>query len=752
MRSADYVPQRIEEISQVLNLLPKDERKLRRLLRSEVASGRIAQIKNQRFALPRDVDLISGQILFRQSGSARLVPFNERGNPEGDAYHVSAEDTWVSMHGDSVLTRINRDDRREPKWKKYARKGQRDRRDQTPSVRVIEILKRNNPTLTGELARSRAAFYVIPDDPRINPDILVEDPHRSKLKKKPKTGDKVIVKLHPWEQRHLNPTGEIIEVLGKSTDPFAEYKAILHKYDLNPDFPPDVMQEVESIPPKVQDNERKGRKDIRQLSTITIDPDDAKDFDDALSLEALKNGNFRVGIHIADVSAYVKPGTALMKEAKHRGNSTYLVGRVIPMLPHALSNGICSLVEAEDRLTKSVFLTFDSKRRIVNTEFANTVIRSRKRLTYKQALAFLEKDSLDEIKHTPLPPKHQTGSTGRDLKELTHEELQALKDQIRKLWTFAEAMRTRRMKKGSLDLDMPEVKIYVDEQGYADRIVRSEHDISHQLIEEYMLAANEAVARTLKSSDIPALYRVHDAPDPEKLDELRQYMATLDIPTGDLNETQNMTSLLRMIKDHPQGYTLRIHVLRSLKQACYRSSADGHYGLQKKDYTHFTSPIRRFSDLVVHQQFDRYLKRTKNPTAPHSIPSRNNPKTLLSLGEHLSITERVSQDAERESVKTKLLEFFDREVKSGRRTPFEAVIMEVKNHGMFVELTESMAYGMIHISSVRDDIYHLSADGTALVGRRSQRLFEEGSRIQVYAERVDRFKRQIDFGVLPDER
>ena len=352
------------------------------------------------------------------------------------------------------------------------------------------------------------------------------------------------------------------------------------------------------LPDRVHSRDTEGGAlDYRAIPVFTIDPDDAKDFDDALSIEQL-GGDTRVGIHIADVSSYVKPGTAIDREARERGNSTYLVGTVIPMLPEKLSNGLCSLVEAQDRLCKAVFLTFGPDIRIKQTDFANTVIRSRKRLTYKQAYALLFENSLEKIRALPVPPKHQTGSTGRALRDLNDWELSDLQSWIRSLWRIASALRMARMAHGSLDLDMPETKIFVDPQGYADRLERIEQDESHQLIEEFMLAANEAVARPDRGthSACRRLYRVHDNPDAEKLNDYRQFVSTFGIKVGDLSRREEVVKLLAILKTHPQGYTLRTQFLRSLKKACYRATPDGHYGLHKKDYTHFTSPIRRYSD------------------------------------------------------------------------------------------------------------------------------------------------------------
>ncbi|HTO04190.1 MAG TPA: RNB domain-containing ribonuclease, partial [Opitutus sp.] len=525
-----------------------------------------------------------------------------------------------------------------------------------------------------------------------------------------------------------------------------ELLGIFLKYNLVAEFPADVEQEAAALPDRVHARDLAHRLDYREKPVFTIDPDDAKDFDDALSYESLEGGEVRIGIHIADVSSYVKPGTALDVEAQRRGNSTYLVGVVIPMLPEKLSNGLCSLVEGQDRLCKAVFLTFAKNGRHKDTAFANTVIRSRKRLTYKQAYALLFENDLHRVRALPLPPKHQTGSTGRALSSLDDQELSELQSWVRALWKIGSRLRKDRMAHGSLDLDMPETKIFVDEKGYADRLEKIEHDESHQLIEEFMLAANEAVARLTRTHSLPSLYRVHDEPDAEKLDEYRQLLGTFGIHTGDLSRREEIMKLLETLKTHPQGYTLRTQLLRSLKKAAYRATADGHFGLHKKDYTHFTSPIRRYSDLVVHRVFDSYLEKHQGHPAKHGKVGYNLAR-IESLGEHLSLTEIASAEAERESVKIKLLEFFERELEKKKKTRFAAVITDVRQNGFFIELIESMTFGFVPASSLSDDHYNLSNDGSALVGRKTKRRFELNGRLDVVVDRVDRFKRLIDFAV-----
>ena len=733
------------EIIAALGLDAEQTKETHTLLDKMLEEGEIARLKKDRLCIPEDADLVSGRIIFRQSGAAILIPDS---NPAATGYPIKAEDTAVSLHGDTVLARKIERPRKPVRGKGRQARPAPDA-NEPPNARVIRILKRARTTIPGTLEQGRHATFVIPDDPRIIQDILVPDPKNAGLRPIPKRGDKVVVKLLEWKQRHLNPEGEIVEVLGRTHEPDAEFKAILHKFDLNPRFPAAVEKQTKSIPEKVRPQDIGNRQDCRDIFTFTIDPDDAMDFDDALSVEQLDGGKVRVGVHIADVSAYVKPGTALDREAQERGNSTYLVGTVIPMLPHALSNGLCSLVEAEDRLTKSCFITFNKKADIVGTDFANTIIRSDKRLTYKQAFAFMTEDDFTTIRKTPLPPKHQTGSTGRSLDEVSDEEMKTLKAHIGKMWGIAEQLRQRRFRKGSLDLDMTDVKIYVDEDGFADRIEKQFNDESHQMIEEFMLAANEQIARTMKQENFPCIYRVHDEPEEQKLNELRDTMLSFGVQCGNLSKPREMTSLLRKLKEHPQGYTLKVHVLRSLKQAQYRASADGHYGLGKPDYTHFTSPIRRYADLIVHRVLDAYLHKIGADSALNDPDVRYQQGALESLGDHISVTERNSVDAERESVKTKLLEFYDRELQKDEKQHFKAIITDVKNHGLFVELTDTLAFGMVHISTLDDDFYHPNSEGTALIGRRKKRTYALAQHIMVQVERVDRFKRQIDFRVVP---
>ncbi|MBK9989747.1 MAG: RNB domain-containing ribonuclease [Verrucomicrobia bacterium] len=721
------------DLAKQLGLKKSERKSLAHEVRLLLSKGELRLVKGDRIALPVENEQLAGRIMFRAGGSAYFQPDVELGESV-DPIQISPEDTGVALHGDRVAISVY-----------AALQRRRDGRGTEQTGRVTRVITRARDTVVGTLQKIRSSHYVRPDDPRFFQEVMLPDFASCPVKPFPTVGDKVVVKLAEWTTRHKPLEGQIVERLGRTFEPRAELAGIYHKFNLDTSFPVEVEREVASLPDHVRPGELVGRLDYREVPTFTIDPDDAKDFDDALSLETLEDGDVRVGIHIADVSSYVKTGTALDREAQHRGNSTYLVGTVVPMLPEKLSNGLCSLVEAQDRLCKAVFLVFDKKSRLKETTYGNTVIRSRKRLTYRQAYALLFENNLEKIRALPLPPKHQTGSTGRALSSLTDLELVDLQSWVRKLWAIASKLRKDRMAHGSLDLDMPETKVFVDAEGYADRLEKIVNDESHQLIEEFMLSANEAVARLTKQNHLPSLYRVHDDPDEERLNEFRQLLGTFDIEVADLTVRAEMVKLIETLDKHPQGYTLRTQLLRSLRKACYRGTPDGHYGLHKKDYTHFTSPIRRYSDLVVHRVFDYYLIKHGGHPAPSGYQFGYTAGRMDSLGEHLSLTEVNSTEAERESVKIKLLEFFERELAKKQKTRFEAVITDVRPNGFFIELVESMTFGYVSANTLADDQYQLNNAGTMLVGRRTKKRYELNARLPVVIDKVDRFKRMMDF-------
>jgi ribonuclease R len=696
LATRDYRPLDKVEISRKLKLPSSERVTLRQVLRELEHSGAIARIRKDRYILPDEADLVTGKLSIHQSGFA----FLDTDVPGQTNVFISAENIGTAMHGDRVIARISRE--KPPAWKKD--------RHALPDGRVIRILERARTTLVGTLQQSKKFYYVVADDPRFVHNVYVHVPPHTKLPKAPQLGDKVVVHLEPWESRHVNPEGDIIEVLGPASAPGVDLLSIIRKYDLPTEFPKDVLDEADAIPTQVEAKMIGGREDLRKQFIVTIDPDDARDFDDAVNVEKIDNG-WELGVHIADVAAYVQPGNALDREARKRGNSVYLPDRVIPMLPERLSNGVCSLNPGVDRLTHSVFIQFDKSGQTRNTRFARSVIRSAHRLTYKQAYAILQS-----------PPKDELG------------------ERLHTAWKLASLLRRKRFEQGSLDLDFPEVKVHVDANGKPVRMERVENDESHQLVEEFMLAANEAVAREMRHRQIPTIYRVHEDPDPEKLNDYRDVILTYGYKVGDLTKRAELQRFLKSIRGKPEEQTLKIGLLKSLKRARYAPEALGHYGLAKSNYLHFTSPIRRYADLVVHRGLaDRNEKHR----------ARADVGEIASIAEHISRTERNAAEAEIDAVRMKKLEFFQQQLDTRNPQAFRATIVDVKNFGLMVELPDILTSGLIHVSSLADDFYVFEPARHRLIGRRSRKQFAVGTEVRVFVSRVDIFKRQIDF-VLAD--
>jgi len=486
--------------------------------------------------------------------------------------------------------------------------------------------------------------------------------------------------------------------------------SVLRQYDLPLHFPKAVLREAEAFGTTVVPNDLHGRVDCRQHRVITIDPDDAKDFDDAICLQQSEQGHWRLWVHIADVSHYLKPGTALDAEARKRGNSTYLVDRVIPMLPEALSNELCSLKPGVDRLTKCVEFLVSNEGRVLNTKFYSAVIRSQRRFTYQEALAVLQ------------------GKVAADPIERMLHDAHALAQRVRRL----------RFRNGSLDLDFPESKIRLDEHGRILRIEKTVNDVSHQLIEECMLLANEAVAARLMQLGRPALYRVHEPPEERRLQEYREDLLSHNVPCGNLQQPAEVQKLLARLNTLPIGPALKIGFLKSLMRARYAVEPLGHYGLAKKKYTHFTSPIRRYADLVVHRAlFDQ---------------KAGAPSALKETAEHISVTERNSADAERDSKDVKLFAFLNAQLKSGRPECYPALVTDVRNFGFFVDVPGLAMSGLVPLSTVEDDFFVFDATRNHLVGRRTHRLIRLGDQVTVQVAKVDRFKKQVDFRLADPHR
>jgi ribonuclease R len=707
--SPRYQPEEAEQLAAALGIPRPRLAAFRDLLRELERRGAVGRVRKTRYVLPSDADLFVGRLTLNPRGQGRVTE-----EATGTEVFIPASETGVGLHGDRVVVRLHREPAPRP-GRARARPAAPPAASDRQQGSVIRILERAAQNITGTLQQSRQVWHVAPDDPRFPHNVLVRPQAAPGAGRKPLAGDKVVVRLWPWESRHLNPEGEIIEILGPAGAPGVDTRSILRRFDISEEFPADVLAEAERIPDTVRASDIEGREDFRGYDVVTIDPDDARDFDDAIHVERIGTGGWRLQVHIADVSHYVRPGTALDREAMARGNSVYLPDRVVPMLPERLSNGLCSLNPMVDRLVRTAVIEFDRSGRRRNARFARGVIRSARRFTYREAFNLLQ--------HPPHEP---------------------LSEALHRAWELAALLRKRRFDHGSLDLDLPEIKVRVDpETGRVLRLERVEHDISHQLVEECMLAANEAVAHALRSRQHPALYRVHEPPAPAKLLDFRAFLAAHGHRAGDLTQRQELIKVLERVRDTPEAPAIRFALLRSLMRARYDPAALGHYGLAKTDYAHFTSPIRRYADLVVHRALAPLSSGPPDPV-------RERPKStdLTQLGAHLSARERNAADAENAAVEQKKLEYLASVAAEDPGTGFPGLITEVRNFGFFVSVPEFALRGLVHVSALADDFYGFDAVRAELRGRASGRTFRAGNPIQVAPQRVDFLKREIDFRVV----
>lgn len=686
LKRHDYAPANDRQLLRRLGCHPGQLQALQRALRALEESGQIIRNKSNRYIQAREVDLIPGVIRVNRQGKG----FLEADDPGLPEIVVPESATGTALDGDRVMVRRD-----------VSRRGQ-----VVTTGAVVRILKRKRNQIVGTLQRTKQFLFVIPDDPRIPHDIYVAQARD--VGRPANIGDKVVVELREWESRHTNPEGEIIEVLGSPDVEGVDMLSIVRYYNLPLHFPKKVLNEAEQIAklhPRGEPTEEecRGRVDCRGYDVITIDPDDAKDFDDAICLEKHGRDQWKLCVHIADVSHYVRPGGVLDEEARRRGNSTYLVDRVIPMLPEALSNEICSLKPGVDRLTKCVEFLLSNEGRVLQARFYPSVIRSRRRFTYKEALAILQG-----------PPSSD-----------------AVEQMVRETHLLAQKIRAARFRAGSLDLDFPESKIRLDARGRILLIEKIANDVSHQLIEECMLLANEAVAARLMALRRPAVYRVHEPPDELRLQEYREDVLSHGIACGNLSHRPEVQKLLHRLNSLPIGPALKIGFLKSLMRARYAVEPLGHYGLSKAKYTHFTSPIRRYADLLVH----RALFESGRIFLPE----------LKEAAAHISGTERNSSDAERDSKDVKLFAFLKAQLKSGQPRQYPALVIDVRNFGFFVDVSALGMSGLVHLSSVTDDFYVFEPTRNHLVGRRSRRVIKLGDTVTVQVFKVDQFKKQVDF-------
>jgi ribonuclease R len=573
---------------------------------------------------------------------------------------------------------------------------------------IIKVLERKRKEYVGVLKKSKAFYFISADDQAIHRDIYVD---QSKLSGSV-PGDKVVVGNLIWDNPMLNPEGEVIEVLGKSGKHDTEIISYARDFNLKYKFNAASLSEAEKIKLHITKEEIAKRLDFRSKNVFTIDPEDAKDFDDALSIEKLDNGNYSIGIHIADVSFYVKKDSALDQEALIRGNSVYFVGKVIPMLPENLSNGICSLVPFEDRLTYSVIVEITPRGKLVDYKIHKTIIKSKRRFTYEEVQKIIKKESGD------------------------------FSEDILALNKIAVILRKSRMKEGSFDFISPEVKFQLDEFGTPVSYTLKEMKQSNMLVEEFMLLANKIVAKHIalpKSGPVlPFVYRIHDLPDQEKIIEFARFVKTLgySFDPSAASKSRQFQELLSKIKGKEEEALINELAIRSMAKAIYSTNNIGHYGLGFKHYTHFTSPIRRYSDLIVHRLLFAYLE--ENQKKMYSLDE------LEEICDNISATERNAIEAERFSIKQKQIEY----LKNHKGSEFMAIISGITNFGIFVKITDMLAEGLIRLRDLDDDYYIYDEKKYAIIGKRTKKQYRLGDKIQVRLVRVDEEKSELDFIIL----
>ena len=691
MRSASYAPMSAEEM--IFTIPVKENPQVFwDALTALQTDGEIVKTRFDTFGLPEKMGLVVGRLQLTSKGFGFVIPDNKGTKPD---VFIAPRFLAGAMNNDRVMARINS-----------------GLGGVNPEGEIIRIITHANSKIVGIFKQTGDFAFVVPDDKRIGKDIYVLRRNFNGAH----SNQKVVVEITQWPTERRNAEGKVIEVLGTVGDVGLEILSIIKQNDLPLTFPKPVMEAAQKVPSVIAASELKGRKDLRDLSIVTVDGEDAKDFDDAVYVRKLEDGNYFLGVYIADVSYYVRENSVLDLEARERGTSVYLVDRVLPMLPERLSNGICSLNEGQDRLVMGCEMKIQAgDGKVLSYDLFPGVIRSRHRLTYTIVRKIVQ-DQDQELRHE-------------------YEDIVPMLEQMQEV---CQALRKKRAARGAIDFDLPEQKVLLDDQGHPVEIIPRERSIAESIIEEFMLAANETVARHLAEQHWPLLYRVHDVPAQEKMQSLSKLLHNFNVNLvveDEMRPLRIQKALAQMV-GRPEERLVNTVALRCMRQAVYQTENVGHFGLAAQYYTHFTSPIRRYPDLIIHRLLHHWLKE-------HALSTEKSNKLtqlLDTIGEHASLKERAAAEAERQTVDLKKAEYMLGHVGE----EFNGVISGVTAFGMFVELANGVE-GLVHISSLTDDYYEFFEEKYALLGTHTHKSYRLGDTVRIEVLQVNVAERSIDF-------
>ena len=723
-----YKPLKQKELAFLLQVQPEDRKEFQEILAELVEEGKVLLTKRGKYQSLSDVTKI-GTFIGNQKGFGFVAVEGEE-----EDYFIPDHASAGAMHNDKVMIKITN-----------APAGRRK------EAQVVRVIEHGNDMIVGYYQKNKSFGFVIPDNQKISDDIFIS----KKNSMGAVTGHKVVVKLTNYGTRDKKPEGKVVEILGHVNDPGTDILSIIKAYDLPMEFPEKVMEYLDRIPDHVSDEEMENRMDIRDWQTVTIDGEDAKDLDDAITLTKGENG-YQLGVHIADVTNYVKEYSVLDKEALKRGTSVYLVDRVIPMLPHKLSNGICSLNAGEDRLALSCIMDIDWNGKLKGHKIAETVIHVDKRMSYNQVDAILRANAIKKGENYNGIDYAQDNTVSLDdislcLNDGTTIKGESILDEFKDYIDFfchmqrlSDILRKKRMDRGSIDFDFPEAKIKLTEEGEPVEIGPYDRNPAHKIIEDFMLMANETVAEDYFWQEIPFEFRTHEAPDTEKVDKLSRLMSGFGYyfkTSGENVHPKEFQKLLHKIEGTPEEGFISRMTLRTMQQARYTTECTGHFGLATKYYCHFTSPIRRYPDLQIH----RIIKENLNGKLSGKRLEHYE-KILPGVAESNSKNERRAQEAEREVEKLKKVQYMSRRIGE----EYEGIISGVTAYGLYVELPNTIE-GMVRIASIPDDFYIYMEESMSLTGKDYGRIYRMGQTVQVRVVHVDKLLRTIDFELVEEE-